>query len=804
MYYFLKYPGDQDEKYRNKKFFRLLRGFTILENDMIFKRSKTPALKSREIYIKNEQLKLLYSSIPAASVVNLMICFLLPLIFGSVISPFPLYIAVGSIAFSAVFRGSIFLINRRGGEKISTSVRETLFLTGFLTASLAWGSTSYLLFPVGYPIQQAFLTLILAGVISAAIVSFSKRYILALSYTQIVLIPLILRNFLNPSEIQIEVILLILFYNFFICTTSYRISRQVRNNLILAYNFTQAEEELNLSEQRFETIFHQAPTGIFYYDSDLILHECNEGFSKIINSPKNRVRGLKLKGIPDTRVLPAIEKAIGGENGYYEGPYNTISELSLYITLRTSPIRDSAGSVTGGVAIVEDITEKTRIQQEIHHQAYHDALTGLPNRQLMRDRLSQALKSAQRHNHKGVLLYLDLDKFKQINDSMGHQTGDILLKEVASRLLSELRDEDTVSRMGGDEFVILLPEIITDMDSSVIFARTVADKIHATLGRPFLLKDQSYHTSASIGVIIFDGEEQSPETVLKYADTAMYNAKEEGRNRTSFFHKEMDTLMREQVSLEADLKKALEEDGLEIFLQPIVDINENRISGAEALLRWFHPEKGFISPEKIILTAENTGQIVPLGSWIMEKSLSIYAGWIKSREFLLDYLSINISIKQMMQPDFVEKTIECIRDSAIPPERIVLEITESILITDFDNTVKKMKLLREFGVHFALDDFGTGYSSLSYLKKLPLDKLKIDRIFTENLLSDPDDYALVETIMGIASHFDLKVITEGVEEAPQVDVLREMGCPFYQGYFCSKPISPADFLKFARDYNKTD
>ena len=280
-------------------------------------------------------------------------------------------------------------------------------------------------------------------------------------------------------------ILLILFYNIFICMTSYKISRQVRNNLILAYNYTQAEEELKLSEQRFEAILHQAPTGIFYYDSDLILHECNEGFSKIIKSPKDKVRGLKMRSIPDSRVLAAIEKAIGGENGYYEGPYNTISGSTLHITLRTSPIRDSADSVIGGVAIVEDITEKTRIQQEIHHQAYHDSLTGLPNRQLMKDRLSQALKSAQRHNHKGVLLYLDLDKFKQINDSMGHQSGDRLLKDVSSRLLSELRDEDTVSRMGGDEFVILLPEIITDMDSSVTFARTVADKIHTTMNRPF-------------------------------------------------------------------------------------------------------------------------------------------------------------------------------------------------------------------------------------------------------------------------------------------------------------------------------
>ena len=765
---------------------------------MLFKKTESILDKDQNLYINEGRLNLLYKSLPATSAMNILTALLLPLLFRKVVPSPALSICTGLIILSALLRGTLYICYKGWKKEKKTDLWKRLFNAGLLLTALSWGLSALILFPLGYPIQQAFLVLIMGGIVSGAVISLSADHRLSLIFTQIILIPLIGRNLFTESEIRTGIVILIIAYDLYISITSRKLYEQIRNNLIEAYNLWKGEDSLKMSERRYESIFLEASTGIFYYNSSLILKDCNRGFSAILHSPREVLSGLKMMDLPDKRIMPALKAALTGEEGYYEGLYHTLkSDRDIHVRLRTSPLRNAAGTIWGGVGIVEDISEKTRIEQEIHHQAYHDTLTNLPNRQLLTDRLSQALKSAQRHIHKGVILFLDLDKFKLINDTMGHQTGDLLLKEVGARLSSILRKEDTVSRIGGDEFVILLPEIISDHDSSVLYARSVADKIHSVLKESFQISGQTFHISTSIGVIIFNGDEGSPEDVLKFADTAMYHAKEQGRNRTSFFHQEMDSMMQEQVVLEADLREALKNNELDIFLQPIVNIPDNRISGAEALLRWNHKEKGFISPDKIILIAENTGQIVSLGRWIMAETLRIYGVWIKNRQFLLDFITINISTKQLMQPDFVNETIRCILDSAIPPERVVLEIREQNLNTDFDNTLNKMKLLRDFGVKFALDDFGMGCSSLGYLKKLPLSKLKIDRTFTADLLTDKDTLAMVETIMSIASHFNMKVITKGVEKKEQRDRLKDLGCPYYQGYFCSKPLPPEEFLAMA-------
>jgi len=756
-----------------------------------------------EQYIRRGKSSALYGSLPVSAGINLTVAASLLFVFRTSDPYRSIILSTVLVWITNLFRMLIYLIQKKTNRKDRETgmIWKGLFISGTILSAAAWGSSTLLIFPSATPTHQFFLALILTGLASGGITSLSAFFFMAFTYVQLMLLPLLFSFLISSFPLPLEMAALVFLFDGFICYASYKLSRHGETNLSLEYSYITAREKLKLSEQRYEAIFKEAPVGIFYYDKDMILKECNTGFSDIPKTPVSRLKGLYLPSLPDKRILPTLKKILSNQNGFYEGPYRSaVSKIDLWATLRTSPVTDAKGRVTGGVGIVQDITEQKKIQQEIHHQAYHDILTGLSNRQLLMDRLTQTLKRARRHDHMGALLFLDLDKFKLVNDTMGHQTGDELLKEVGRRLSAVLRNVDTVSRVGGDEFVILLPELINDREAAANQARIVAEKIHTVLADPIVIEGHNIHTSTSIGIIIFDGEEESPDLVLKYADTAMYNAKDQGRNRTSFYHSEMDEIMQRQLLLEIDLRKALELDELEMYFQPIVSIGENRIVGAEALLRWNHPERGFISPEEIIRTAENTGQILPLGKWILEKALSLYAGWIAGDSIRLDYISINISIRQVLQENFVEETLAAIRRAGISPERIVLEVTESVLITEFDNTVLKIKALRETGVQFALDDFGTGYSSLSYLKKLPLDKLKIDRTFTENLLSDRDDFALVETIMSIAEHFDLPVISEGVENAEQMDLLRKMGCPLYQGYYCSRPLPPEQFLSFTGGY----
>ncbi len=771
---------------------------------MIIQKTDLARNREEEDYVRRAQQKYLMDNTPASLLANALLALLLFLILKDAVPLKQVIISTGSIWTVIVFRAVLFFIFHKNGPLFTDSRKwKATYMAGLIFTAAAWSTPIWIAYPVDFPISQIYLLLLLAGMTSGAVLSLSSNYGIMLFYTQGLLLPLFLRNLFFFQPHSASLLILVVLYDLFICLTSWNLHKRIIKNIDLEYNHRTALKKLNLSEQRFSQIFHEAPSGIFYYNRNLVLEEANDRLAEILKTPLEELKGLNMNQIQDKRIIPAIKKAFQGKAGYYEGEYHTsLSDQTIDVTLQTSPIEDSKGNITGGVAIVQDITEKTRIQKEIHHQAYHDILTGLPNRQLLMDRLSQALKSAKRHTHQGVLMYLDLDKFKLINDSMGHQVGDQLLREVASRLSVTLRQEDTVARMGGDEFVVLLPEVSMDKEASVIYSGIVAEKIHQALSDPFQLNDHKVNTSTSIGVNVFTGDEASPDEILKHADTAMYHAKEQGRSRTSFFQAEMDAILQDQMSLENDLTLALKEESLDIYIQPIVSIDRKRVCGAEALLRWFHPEKGYINPEKIIHAAEKTGQIIPLGKWIMKRSLQIYRDLITKDSFELDYISINISIRQILQQDFVAETLKLIRESGIAMDRIVLEITESILITDFDNTVQKMRELRSRGVQFALDDFGTGYSSLSYLKKLPLDKLKIDRSFTENILTDSNDYALVETIMSIADHFDLQVITEGVEEMEQVEALESMNCPFYQGYYCSKPLKPGEFAGFSKEFNR--
>ncbi len=435
--------------------------------------------------------------------------------------------------------------------------------------------------------------------------------------------------------------------------------------------------------------------------------------------------------------------------------------------------------------------------EEIERLAFYDPLTGLPNRRLLLDRLQQELGVVKRNQGWGGLMFLDLDHFKHLNDAWGHPLGDLLLNQVAERLHRLLRTGDTVARIGGDEFVILLADLGGDQETAAGHMRSVAEKIKDEIAAPFDLEGRRYHTSVSIGMTLFCGGEEREE-LLKQADTAMYRAKASGRNAIRFYHPQMQASADIRLELEKALRAALDCGEFELFYQP-QHCTAGKLAGAEALLRWRHGERGFIPPNDFIPIAEESGLILTLGRQVLEMACRQMRQW-QDHGWLdcVDHVAVNISPRQFHQTDFVDQVTSIVRASGIAPGKLMLELTEGILIEDMADTISKMKTLREFGVRFSIDDFGTGYSSLIYLKRLPLNELKIDRSFVGDIESDANDRAIVETILAMAEHLGLYVVAEGVETEAQRDFLKAHGCRYFQGYLYSPPVSAADFSGFLR------
>ncbi|RLA39813.1 MAG: hypothetical protein DRQ64_06040 [Gammaproteobacteria bacterium] len=444
-------------------------------------------------------------------------------------------------------------------------------------------------------------------------------------------------------------------------------------------------------------------------------------------------------------------------------------------------------------AAVSDISEYKHAQEEISRLAYYDPLTKLANRRLLLDRLHQYCAAAKRNNTSGVVFYLDLDRFKLLNDSLGHASGDILLIEVAKRLLDVFRKDDTVARIGGDEFVVVVPIIAGGMHMVAHKARVIADKLRATLATDYIINGQNYHMSSSIGLAVFPQDGDTAESVIQNADVAMYQAKKNGRNAVAFYRAEQQEDADKRVLIEQDLRQAIKRDQFRLYYQPKVDSN-GQVVGVEALVRWVHPERGLVQPAEFIGIAEETGLIMDIGQWVMEAACVQLKTWQDKVSLKSDFsVSVNISPVQFRRKDFVFNIQKIIDRNGVRPESVMLEITEGMLIEDIDETVEKLNLLKKLGVKISIDDFGTGYSSLYYLKRLPLDEIKIDKTYVHNIINDKDDAAIVKTIMDIARHFSLKPVAEGVENKEQASFLRDIGCPVFQGYLYSGPLSAEAF-----------
>jgi diguanylate cyclase (GGDEF)-like protein/PAS domain S-box-containing protein len=449
------------------------------------------------------------------------------------------------------------------------------------------------------------------------------------------------------------------------------------------------------------------------------------------------------------------------------------------------------------IGLVHDITQRRRSEEDIYRLAFYDKFTGLPNRRLLMDRLKQALITSTRTGQHGALILLDLDHFKQINETFGLDAGDELLQQVGQRLPTCVRDDDTVSRFGGDEFMVMLEALSSQPQEAAIQAEAIAQKILLTLAQPYRLRGRSHGTTPSIGVVMFLRAQVSVDDLLKMTDVAMYQAKGAGRSTVRFFDPALQALALARTALEKDLHRGLAQQEFVLHYQIQVD-HQGLPTGAEALLRWQHPIRGMVPPAQFIPLAEETGFILPLGQWILESACRQLVAWSHQRATGSWTLAVNVSALQFAQPDFVTHVTSALQTTSANPTLLKLELTESMLVGDVQDVIAKMNALKAQGVSFALDDFGTGYSSLSYLKRLPLDQLKIDQSFVRDLLINPSDAVIAQTIVALGHNLGLQVIAEGVETLGQHDYLASIGCDAFQGYYFGRPVPAAELVRLLK------
>ena len=565
-----------------------------------------------------------------------------------------------------------------------------------------------------------------------------------------------------------------------------------------------ASDQMRLSA----TVFENTADGVVITDRHQTIVAVNRSFQRITGYTEAEVLGK----------TPALFKSGRHEPGFYTAMWRSLAQKQRWDGevwnrrktgevfpehLAITAVFDQHGELDHYVGVFSDITFRKEAEDEIAHLAFYDPLTQLPNRRLLLDRLGRALNSSARHQREGALMLLDLDNFKLLNDTLGHDVGDQLLVGVASRLQSSVRQGDTVARLGGDEFVILLEEL-GGTGLAAMQAENVAQKVLSELNRPFtldlkaggeLVSQRSHNCTCSLGITLFREHDATAEELMKRADTAMYQAKAAGRNTLRFFDPDMQAAVAARAAMEVDLRQALVEDQLVLFFQAQVDLH-GRVAGAEALVRWQHPQLGMISPIAFIPLAEETGLILPLGQWVLDAACAQLATWALQPHSASMTLAVNVSARQFRHPEFVAQVQATLARSRANPKLLKLELTESLLVDNVQDIIDKMTALKLQGVNFSMDDFGTGYSSLSLLKRLPLDQLKIDQSFVRDVLTDPNDAAIVRTIVALGQSLGLAVIAEGVETDAQRDFLANNGCHAYQGFHFGKPAPIREFTDF--------
>ncbi len=560
-----------------------------------------------------------------------------------------------------------------------------------------------------------------------------------------------------------------------------------------------AEQALREAERRYHGLFENAIEGIFRTTAEGKYLDANPALAHIygFESPQELIGSLhdigrQLYVDPQRRdEFMRIVKARGSVTGFESQVYRKNGDV-IWISENARALFAEDGTATGYEGTVEDVTERRRYQARIEHQANYDTLTGLANRSLLQDRLEQALLTAAAHGTRLAVAFVDLDRFKFINDSLGHQFGDDLLKAVASRLQSCVRECDTIARLGGDEFVLLI-----NGHAGADAVRQIMERMLAAVSQPWIIEQGEFNVTCSIGVALHPDDGEDAQTLLKHADSAMYRAKDSGRSNFQFFTRELNALMTERLEMESLLRRALERDQFALRYQPRIDLRSGRIVAAEALLRWRIPQRGTIPPRRFISLAEETGLIVPIGKWVLQSACAQNKAWQEAGLPPI-VICVNVSPRQFRQESLVRTVADVLETTGLDPSYLELELTESMVMHDAPQLVAMLDELKRLGVQIAVDDFGTGYSSLSYLKRFPVDRLKVDRSFVEHMTSDANDATIVRAIIALGHNLGLKVVAEGVEHTEQARLLSENHCDEAQGFLFSRPVSERRLQRMLR------
>ena len=558
--------------------------------------------------------------------------------------------------------------------------------------------------------------------------------------------------------------------------------------------------EIRRSEEQMRLlgrVFEKTIEGILVTDENGVIEMVNPAFTAITGYTEEEAVGARPNILSSGRQGAEFYQELWAQllrNGFWQGEiWNRRKSGEAFPEwLTITAMQNQQGRVTHYVGVFHDITELKRSEEQITYQAYHDALTDLPNRLLFNDRLTMATAQARRKNQGLSLLFLDLDNFKNINDSLGHAVGDLLLQSVAKRLLRWVREEDSVARLGGDEFIILLS--VDDPDYAVHVAQRILD----SLGEPFWVKGHELYISASIGITLCPQDGHDPETLVSNADLAMYQAKARGRNNYQFFTPALNAQVRHRIALEGNMRRALERDEFQVYYQPKVELETGRMVGFEALVRWERPEVGLVSPNDFIPVAEETGLIVELGKFVLEAACKQTRQW-HDQGYSHLHVAVNLSPRQFQQKDLVDMVRRTLHDTGLPPQFLELEVTENVVMYSVEDAIQTLRELNELGVNLSLDDFGRGYSSLYYLKRFPIQTLKIDRSFVCDIIHNPDDAAIVNTIISMSRNLNLKVIAEGVETEQQLDFLKQHRCDQMQGFLFSRPVPAVEIDQYLNE-----
>ena len=731
-------------------------------------------------------------------VISIIVAAILIYMLRDVTSPASLVIWSSLFLVVYLLRKALAMAYHRNPEKNAYPekwLNRFRWITAFCGA--AWGLSGVLLFPPDIA-NQAFLTIALAGVCGGAIIVYAIDKVTAYAFTGSVMFLALPGYFLDGENFSMAIALMLVLFVDYVLIAGFKSAKSLHESIQLRLDANKSREAINALAQRQKLHIEHTPLAVIEWDTNFLVTSWNHAAEQMFGYPLEYVMNQHISFIvPQSSrhiVEEACNKLLGGSGGNHVRHENiTQSGVIMYCEWFNTVLKNAEGNIVGIASLIQDETAYKKAQDEIQRLAYYDALTNLPNRRLLLDRLGRTLAASARSKSHGCIMFIDLDNFKTLNDTKGHAVGDLLLKEVANRLQKLVRGSDTVARIGGDEFVLVLEDLAKSHDQAIDASQVVADKVIQEINKSFRLGHYDHHCSPSIGICLFTGQNTNVDEILKRADTAMYQAKKAGRNKYRFFDESMQPQLDFQAQLKIELQAALERLQFTLNFQPQVN-QFSEVVGAEVLLRWVHPEYGMVSPGEFIPLAEESGLIIPIGNWVLQQACQILKQWELLGHTRDLKLSVNVSALQLSQPDFVSQVRQALSHSQCRPDRLKLELTESLVIQNIDDIITKMSQLKEIGVSLSLDDFGIGYSSLSILTRLPLDELKIDQSFVHNLLSDQLNSAvIIQTIIAMGENLGLKIIAEGVETKEQVEFLKQAGCTNYQGYLFGRPMDMDNF-----------